>query len=724
MAPRIPIMPRRFRSKALRTRKNAFSSHFEEKKTCEYLRNLIHSRFINSVAEGLFNFAMTVLGQENMIALIKRRYPEIAQDKRFKDWIEEESLECNISANVLKELLAEDIYREISMRLKKSADSSEPDIEMRLSTLQKTFDLTNAEKEIASFFYLKEVSQIAAGFLGGSIADFGSISTFRNYGDILLGLGRNDFLDSVAKGNLFKAEIIEKDMDNEIEITAWCADYLSGLSEADLSLEFFTRDNDEALQVSDFDVSEDNLLVLDTLFKSKGRQNILFYGAAGTGKTSFARSLAKRYGKGLFTVKTPETDEHKDRLRAIFATVNLADKHSSIILVDEADEVLNSYNSFFFESKTNKSWINQFLESHEKKVIWITNRSGEIDPSTMRRFSFSMEFRKLNRKNRLKVLKYELAKKELLNFFSEEELKELCGAYNVDAGGVVNAISALDIAGDSDKEAALKKVRAVLKSHEKATGGKTGGNMKEREFDSYTIDGLNTSHNLKEVVSAMQGLENRSNKKNMSVALLLYGMPGTGKSEFVYYLGNVLGKEVLLKRASEIQSMWVGMTEKNIARAFTEAQETNSILFFDEADTFLFPRKSAQRSWEISFTNEILTQLESYKGIVVFATNDMEGLDHAAARRFKFKIEFKPLTPEGNLHFYNTLLRGMVDGESAMSEEEISAIKGVKNLTPGDFAVVRDQASFMEPSQITHKMLIETLTNEVRYKKGVKEMGF
>ena len=247
--------------------------------------------------------------------------------------------------------------------------------------------------------------------------------------------------------------------------------------------------------------------------------------------------------------------------------------------------------------------------------------------------------------------------------------------------------------------------------------------MKEREFGSYSIEGLNTSHNLKEVVSAMQGYDVQPNTKNLSMAMLLYGMPGTGKSEFVYYLGHVLKKEVLLKRASDIQSMWVGQTEKNIADAFAEAQETNSILFFDEADTFLFPRKSAQRSWEISFTNEILTQLESYKGIVAFATNDMEGLDHASLRRFKFKIEFKPLTVEGNLNFYNSLLKGAAQDRKDLSEEEIAAIKSIKNLTPGDFAVVKDQMSFMEPSAITHKMMIEALANEVRYKKGVKEIG-
>ena len=219
MPSRHPIMPRRFRRRTVRS-KNTFNSYFEEKKTCEYLRNLMHSRFLNSETEGLFNFTMTVLGQETMIDLIRRRYPEITEDKKFDDWIEEESLECNISAKTLKELLTEDVDREISIRLRKFADCTEPDIEMRLSALQKTFDLTHTEMEIVSFFYLKDTSQITADFLGGAVADFGSISVFRNYGDILLGLGRDDFLDSVAKGNLFKAEIIEKNRDNEIEITA------------------------------------------------------------------------------------------------------------------------------------------------------------------------------------------------------------------------------------------------------------------------------------------------------------------------------------------------------------------------------------------------------------------------------------------------------------------------------------------------------------------------
>jgi len=653
--------------------------------------------------------------------LIGKRCPEIAEDKKFSRRLEDEEVCEYIEPRVLKTILKDEVAIMLGKRLDKLSNCHDRELEERFLILKNTFSLTAEELEIISYCYLEETSELLNDHLF-SVMGFVNLSMFRNQGQLLLGLKRSTFADALAKGNLFKAGIMKKDRSDSLVLTSWGIDYLSGLSDIDLVHEFFTKENDETLTVADFDIPEDDKMVMDTLLNSKGRQNILFYGAPGTGKTSFAKSLTKAYGRELITVKTPETDEHKDRLRAIFATVNLADRENSVVLVDEADEVINSSNSFFYESKTNKSWINQFLESHDKKVIWITNRAAQVDPSTMRRFSFSLEFRKLDRKNRLKVLKYELEKKGIKDYFSEEELSEICKAYNVDAGGIVNAISVLNITGDTDREIAMRKLRAVLKSHEKATGGKKSGNRKEREFDTYSLEGLNTSHNLKEIVTALKS-DDLPAKRTMSIALLLHGMPGTGKSEFVYYLGHALGKEVLLKRSSVIQSMWVGETEKNIAKAFEEAGENGNILFFDEADTFLFPRASAQRSWEISHTNEILTQLESFKGIVVFATNDMQGLDHAALRRFKFKVEFRPLTPEGNLHFYNTLLNGLVP-EKGLSEEETRSIKGIRNLTPGDFAVVKDQAMFMDSFANTHRMLIDSLANEVKYKKGAKGMGF
>ena len=142
--------------------------------------------------------------------------------------------------------------------------------------------------------------------------------------------------------------------------------------------------------------------------------------------------FSAKYKKELLIVKIPEDDNHKDKLRAIHATVNLADRKRSIVLIDEADEILNTYESLFFKSKVNKGWINNFL-SHKKKIIWITNRISEIDSSTMRRFSFSLQFQKFDSKKRLKVIKYELNKIGMQDYFTEDDLTSLCKNYTVQA---------------------------------------------------------------------------------------------------------------------------------------------------------------------------------------------------------------------------------------------------------------------------------------------------
>jgi SpoVK/Ycf46/Vps4 family AAA+-type ATPase len=521
---------------------------------------------------------------------------------------------------------------------------------------------------------------------------------------------------------------MEKVYRGEIELRSWCINFLSGYGEKELSHEFFTRENEESLQISDFSVSENEKIVLKTLIKSKKRQNILFYGVPGTGKSSLARCLARTCNKDLYTVKLPEDDEHDLRLRNIYATISIAEKNKAIVLVDEADEVLNSSNSLFYKSKTNKSFINNLLESHQKKLIWITNRSNGIDSSTMRRFTFSVEFKKFTTKDRLRVLKNELKKQRLSGYFDEEELHDLCKTYSVNAGGIVDAINTIKIERKTKKETALKNVRTLLGNHEKVTIGKKNSNIKSGKLKNYSLKGLNTSQNLENVISAlMRYTENQNdNAENPhSIKMLLYGIPGTGKSEFVYYLGNLLNREVLLKRCSEIQSMWVGETEKNIAEAFREAQENNSILFFDEADSLLYPRKEAIQSWEKGMTNEILTQMDSYAGIVVFATNDVDGLDHAAFRRFQFKIEYLPLTQEGNVQFYNSILSPLISNDNFLSDKDLDKVRTIRNLTPGDFAVVKEQYTFINQSKVTHQQLIESLLNETRHKESEKRItGF
>ncbi len=709
--------------------KHLFSSSFEERKTIEYLNNLINSKFLSNMPVNLFSFSKKILGMETTITLLKKHFPEIVSNKEFDEWIKRDQLDENMPRNIIIKFLRNTITPLLNRKLNKQPLSLDSDIKERLKVIKETFNLTNGEIEILSFFYLLSTSDFFKDFLDNNKhINFERFSIFKCFGHIILGHERKSFLHVFSKTSLFKMDIMEKDYRGQIELCSWCMDYLSGYGVKDLSHEFFTRENDESLQISDFSVSEDEKMVLKTLIKSKKRQNILFYGVPGTGKSSFARCLARAYKKDLYTVKIPEEDSHEFRLRNIYATINIAEKKKAIVLIDEADEVLNSCNSFFYKSKTNKSFINNLLESHQKKLIWITNRAGEIDSSTMRRFTFSVEFKMFGIKDRLKVIRNELKKQKLNGYFDEGELHDLCRTYAVNAGGIINAINATKIGRKTKKETVLKNVRTLLGNHEKVTRGKENSNIKLGKIKNYSLKGLNTSQNLENVISVLRQYteyQNDNAENSHSIKMLLYGIPGTGKSEFVYYLANLLNRKVLLKRCSTIQSKWVGETEKNIAEAFCEAQENNSILFFDEADSLLYPRKEAIHSWEKSKTNEILTQMDSYTGIVVFATNDVDGLDHAAFRRFQFKIEFLPLAPEGNIQFYNSILSPLISKNIILTDKDIDCIQNIRNLTPGDFAVVKEQYTFVNQSKVTHQQLIESLLNETRHKESEKKItGF
>jgi SpoVK/Ycf46/Vps4 family AAA+-type ATPase len=381
-------------------------------------------------------------------------------------------------------------------------------------------------------------------------------------------------------------------------------------------------------------------------------------------------------------------------------------------------------------NRNDKSWINTLIDDHKNKVIWITNQTNMISSSTMRRFSFAIGFKRFSKDQRVNVLEYELKTKGLASFLSKDDIAELCGDYDVNAAGIIHAINVLDIGNDTDKNTAITRIKTVLQSHQQVISGpNAGANKRRKDFQTYSLESINTSIPFDGVIKTIsvysKQQENKELKYGRPMSLLLYGMPGTGKSEFVYYLGHLLGKKVLLKRSSEIQSMWVGQTEKNISNAFENAHSDNSILFFDEADSFLFPRQNAKNSWEISHTNEILTQLETHQGIVIFATNDMPGLDHASLRRFRFKIEFKPLTPDGCIRLYNKIFSAILPDNEALDAYNKKKLSNIKNLTPGDFAVVLDQFAFVDSTQVTHEQLIGALKNEVEYKnKGKKPIGF
>ena len=163
-------------------------------------------------------------------------------------------------------------------------------------------------------------------------------------------------------------------------------------------------------------------------------------------------------------------------------------------------------------------------------------------------------------------------------------------------------------------------------------------------------------------------------------ACLFYGAPGTGKTETVLQLARKTGRDLMHVNVSEIKSMWVGESEKNIKALFdryrrlVKESERAPILFFNEADAIINKRnENAERAvdkMENSMQNIILQEIENLEGILIATTNLTKNMDKAFERRFLYKVEFEKPSLEAKQHIWQSMLPSL-----SATDAEILATK-------------------------------------------------
>ncbi len=131
--------------------------------------------------------------------------------------------------------------------------------------------------------------------------------------------------------------------------------------------------------------------------------------------------------------------------------------------------------------------------------------------------------------------------------------------------------------------------------------------------------------------------------KGTGICALFSGSPGTGKTLAAHIIADTLGMELYAVELSTMVDKYIGETEKNLERAFVEAESLNAVLFFDEADA-LFGSRSEVRDAHDRYANQevayLLQRMEQFDGVTILATNLRGNLDAAFARRLHFLITF------------------------------------------------------------------------------------
>ncbi len=429
-------------------------------------------------------------------------------------------------------------------------------------------------------------------------------------------------------------------------------------------------------------------LLRDALSTDRGGVNILLHGKPGTGKSQFARSLAAALNTQLFQVSSEDEDGDpiggEKRLRAYRAALNVVARSKTLLVFDEAEDVFAGGHGWFSPpspAQQRKAWVNRILESNPVPSLWLSNAIEDMDPAFIRRFDVVYELPIPPWRQRARVIEALCS-----DLVSPAGVRRLASSEHLAPAVIARAATVTRAIHDDLPAGEIQAVVTRLVDHTLiAQGHPPLPPADDASFaEGYDLACAPVDTDLSQLAAGIA--------QSPNARLCLYGPPGTGKTAFAQWLAQQLGKPLLVRRVSDLIGPYVGESERNLAVAFRQATQDESILLLDEVDSFLYDRRDAQRSWEVTLVNELLSQMEAFAGVFIATTNRMDHLDPAALRRFDLKLRFDYLQPSqawSLLQRYATLL-GLPAPDACHKAE----LERLPLLAPGDFAAVARQARF------------------------------
>lgn len=498
-------------------------------------------------------------------------------------------------------------------------------------------------------------------------------------------------------------------------------------SDAEMMAVFTRPAKPTELTLADYPHVEKDAKYLIALIKAATQRaehgiNVLVYGPPGTGKTEFAKLIAKEAGCELYEVDCLDKDGNsltgKERYRSLqVSQAFLKGRRNTALLFDEVEDVFPTVPSEVLNlfgqddarggGVNGKAWVNQTLEQNPIPTIWISNSIDQIDPAYRRRFQFHLHLKNPPANVREHITRKHLAQLPVSDSFIETlaQRKTLTPAQIQSAARFASLTHGLI---DGSLEELIER---QLDHADDALGLKRNDPQARPIVTHYDLSLLNIESRFT-VERMLQAL-----KAHGRGTLCFYGPPGTGKTALAEHIAKQMDRPLMIKRASDLLSKFVGETEQQMAAMFEAARNEKAVLLLDEADSFLQNRQLAQRNYEVSEVNEMLQGMERFDGVFICTTNLFDRIDEAALRRFTFKIQFKPLTAEQRERMF---IAEALDGDKfALTPAMKTRLQKLDLLCPGDFATVKRQVVlFNEP--LPPEEFLSQLETEHKAKPAVR----
>lgn len=205
--------------------------------------------------------------------------------------------------------------------------------------------------------------------------------------------------------------------------------------------------------------------------------------------------------------------------------------------------------------------------------------------------------------------------------------------------------------------------------------------------------------------------------RSRGLSAMICGPTGAGKTLAAEVLAHELSLHLFQIDLSAVVSKYIGETELRLSEIFREAELSQSLLFFDEADALFGKRteiKDAHDRYANIEVNYLLQRMEQYQGLVVLATNFQKNLDEAFLRRLHFVLEF----PFPDEDAREKIWRLHLAGAPADPEVDFQFLASQFQLSGGSIRNVVVEAAFLAAEQrgpkgpITMEHLLEALKHE------------
>ncbi len=385
---------------------------------------------------------------------------------------------------------------------------------------------------------------------------------------------------------------------------------------------------------------------------------ILFHGRYGSGRHAAVLYFANAIAKPTLMLSMAEL--HNSGLRPDQA-VHLAEREAllsgGLVSWEQVDDLLQSDRESEL-SREREAFIRSLADSQTPTVL-LANKAWEPGRDLHGRPFLRLEFPAASYAARKAAWSAELNGS---NNFTDEELSALAGRFQLNPGQIRDAVGRATTlmwsrdptlpalqASDIDAASRVQSQHRLGLMARKLEPHYAWDDIVLPRQQLATLHLVCTTVRQRPTVYGDWGFDRKLSTGKGMIALFS-GVSGTGKTMAAEIIANELGLDIYKINLSAVVSKYIGETEKNLERIFSEAQDTDAILFFDEADA-LFGKRSEVKDAHDRYANietaYLLQRTEEYNGLVILASNIKKNMDEAFVRRIQFMVDFPfPEEPE------------------------------------------------------------------------------